>query len=363
MTEHDRTSAATLHDVAREAGVSLATASRAINGSTRNVKESNRTLVLDAARRLGYAANASAQAVARGTTTTVALLVGDVTDPYFSSIASGVVSAATERALIVAMSQTERDSQREVDLVRAMRGQRARAIILAASRRANDPHADELQRELEAYEANGGRAVFISTPSEDFRAVPIDNSGGARKLAAALLERGYRSPAVLAGPSLVGTSDEPSAKAADRLGGPAGLRTSDDRLSGFAECFAAAGHAIPSRRIISTAFTRDGGYEGMQQLIASGLDDLDMVFAVNDVMAVGAMSALRDAGIEPGRDLAVAGFDDIPTLRDVTPRLTTVQLPLTEVGHRALSLAIDDDAADAEVVEAEVVIRESTPQR
>ncbi|GMA34813.1 LacI family DNA-binding transcriptional regulator [Demequina litorisediminis] len=147
MTDSTRTSPVTLHDVAREAGVSLATASRSLNGSTRNVKAANRERVLEAAQRLGYSANASAQAVARGTSTTVALLVGDISDPYFSSIAAGVVGAAEDNHLIVTMAETRRDPEREVELVRTLRGQRPRAIILAASRRAADPHAEALHRE------------------------------------------------------------------------------------------------------------------------------------------------------------------------------------------------------------------------
>jgi len=354
VTDPSRTSPVTLHDVARAAGVSLATASRTLNGSTRNVKESNRQLVLAAAERLGYTANTSAQAVARGTTTTVALLVGDIADPYFSSIAAGVVDAAASNGLIVTMAQTSRDTAREVELVRAMRGQRARAIILAASRRTPDPHTEALHAELAAYEAAGGRAVFITATDAPFRAVPLDNRGGAHQLGTRLHGHGYRGAAILAGP---GTDPENVAA------GSAGLRTSGDRLEGFAAAYAEAGSPIAPERIVPAAFTRDGGYEGMRELAERGLDGIDLVFAVNDVMAVGAMSAMRDLGLEPGVDLGVAGFDDIPTLRDVTPRLTSVRLPLEDVGARALALALADGDSDAELVGTEVIVRESTPER
>jgi len=243
VTNREWTSPVTLHDVAREAGVSLATASRTLNGSERNVKESNRQLVLAAAERLGYTANTSAQAVARGTTTTVALLVGDIADPYFSSIAAGVVDAAAENGLIVTMAQTSRDTAREVELVRAMRGQRARAIVLAASRRTPDPHSQALHAELAAYEAAGGRAVFITATDAPFRAVPLDNHGGARDLGNRLHGLGYRNVAVLAGPG----TNPASVAASD------GLRTSGDRLAGFAEAFATAGSPIPAERVITFA--------------------------------------------------------------------------------------------------------------
>ena len=100
----------------------------------------------------------------------------------------------------------------------------------------------------------------------------------------------------------------------------------------------------------------------MQRLIDRGLDGIELVFAANDVMAVGALSAIRDAGLTPGTDVAVAGFDDIPTVRDVTPPLTTVRVPLEEIGRRALRLALGDaDAASDGAVRTEVVLRESTP--
>src|SRR5688572_26742835 len=109
----------TLHDVAREAGVSLATASRALNGSERKVNEAYREKVLAAAARLNYTPNLSAQAVAKGSTNTVALLVADIADPYFSSIAAGVIRAAEETGLVVTMAVTGRSTARELELVRA----------------------------------------------------------------------------------------------------------------------------------------------------------------------------------------------------------------------------------------------------
>ena len=129
-----RASAPTLHDVAAAAGVSLATASRVLNGSARKVAESYRDRVQAAADELGYTANLSAQATARGTSAIIALLVADIADPYFGQLASGVARGADEAGLVVTIAITERDAARETRLVRALRGQRPRALILAASR-------------------------------------------------------------------------------------------------------------------------------------------------------------------------------------------------------------------------------------
>ena len=334
--------AVTLHDVAREAGVSLATASRSLNGSTRKVAEEYRQRVLEAAARLNYTPNLSAQAVARGSTMTVALLVADISDPYFSSIAAGVAREADTEGLIVTIAMTERDSVRELELVRTMRGQRPRVMILASSRRTADPLSEALVAELRAFESNGGRVVLISTNELPFRTVLLANTEGASDLARSLVDLGYQRFAVITG------SGE--------------LRTASDRLRGFRQGLAASGGTLEEKNVVEAAFTRDGGYEGMTQLIGRGIHDIDCVFAVNDVMAIGALSALRDAGIEPGVDIGVAGFDDISTARDVSPALTTVAIPLVELGRRALRKAIGD-GEDNTLVPTSVVVRDSTPPR
>lgn len=335
---------ATLSDVAREAGVSLATASRSLNGSSRTVREEYRQRVLAAARRLNYSANHSAQAVARGTSQNIALIVSDIADPYFSSIASGVMRAAEDQGLIVTMSVTERRPGREAELVRALRGIRPRSVILVGSRR-NDPKASrELEAELTAYEGTGGRVTMVAQPTLPFRTVAIRNVEAAAELAEQLVDLGYRSMAV--------------------LGGPQALFTARDRVLGFVRRCRELGVEIPENRIVHGDFTRDGGFVAAAELHRRDLRDIELVFAVNDVMAVGAMAYFRTAGLRLGEDLAIAGFDDIETLRDVSPALTTVALPLQQIGRAAVALALEPGAEHRVVpIDGSVIIRESTPRR
>lgn len=335
----------TLHDVAREAGVSLATASRALNGSTRTVNESFRRRVLDAALRLNYTPNLSAQAVAKGLSTTISLLVSDIADPYFSSIAAGAIRAADEQRIATTMAVTHRDAERELELVRVLRGQRPRAIILTGSRWDGVASEHRLAEELAAYESTGGRVVLVSQRTLPFATVQLGNATGARELARALVAAGYRRFAVIAGD--------------DRL------LTARERVRGFADGLAEHGIAIHPSRIVRADFSRDGGRHGAEQLLQQGLEGVELVFAVSDVMAIGAMSAFRAAGLSLPTDLAVAGYDDIATSRDVTPALTTVAVPLEEVGEHAVRLALDPatDSTTVEPVGATVVLRESTPPR
>jgi LacI family transcriptional regulator len=123
---------------------------------------------------------------------------------------------------------------------------------------------------------------------------------------------------------------------------------------------------LDPRWVIEGPFTRDGGYEAMSAVLAAGDDRPDCVFAVTDVMAVGALARLRAEGIPVPSGIAVAGFDDIPTLRDVYPPLTTVRLPLRRMGEMAASLVLSEARPVRPriiPVPGEVILRESTLPR
>ncbi len=332
----------TLQDVAQAAGVSLATASRTLNGSTRRVRADLRERVLAAADSLDYSANAQAQAMARGRTNVVGLLIHDIADPYFSTIAAGVMDAADKHRLLVTIASTGRRPDRELEYVAALRGQRARAVILAGSRTDDSVHIDRLGAELATFERGGGRVTLISQNRLPVDTVLVENRAGARNLATDLVGLGHRRFAVLAGPR--------------------GLLTAKDRAAGFREGLTRAGVATSRADVIHGDFTRDGGYAAMSALLDRDLN-ATCVFAVNDVMAVGAMAALRGRGLQMPHEMSVAGFDDIETLRDVTPALTTVRLPLAEVGQLALELVTlaQADLPRLHRIKGEVVLRASTP--
>ncbi len=332
--------AVTLEDVAREAGVSLATASRAINGSTRTVRPEIRERVEQAARALNYTANAQAQAVARGRTNLIGLVVQDIEDPYFSSIAAGAMRVAEANGLMVSIAGTGRRPDKEIEYAAALRGLRAAAIVIAGSRTDDHDALERLGAELDAFERSGGRVALVGQRRLPVDTVVVANRAGGRDLGSRMAGLGYRSFGVLAGPR--------------------GLLTAADRLAGFAEGLAASGVVVPSEAIVHGDFDRDGGHDAMLELLARR-GEVECVFAVNDVMAVGALAALRSRGLE--RTVAVAGFDDIATLRDVVPALTTVRLPLVEIGAAALEMVLDEPAQRPRrrLVRGEVVLRESTP--
>lgn len=324
----------TLYDLAREAGVSLATASRVINGSARTVAEPFRVRVLEAADRIGYNANLSAQAVARGTSRLAALLVSDIVDPFFAAVAAGVSRAAEAEGLLVTMSVTDRRADRELELLRAIRGFRPRLVLLIGSRPLTEA-GTELEDELRELQRAGADVVVVGHHSLPFASVRADDATGAHELARAVAAAGRRRIAILAG--------------------PAGLSTAVARADGFRSGLAAEG--LEPVAVLHGEFGRSGGYVAALQAVDAGADAL---LAANDVMAIGALSALRERGLSVPEDVAVAGFDDIAGAADAVPPLSTVRIDLEALGERAVAVAIGGDADVSEVVPVQLVLRAST---
>lgn len=337
---------ATLQDVADLAGVSLTTASRVVSEGPRRVGRQMVSRVHQAVAELGYTANLQARAVATGQSNMVGVVVHDISDPYFSCIAAGLIEVAYSRQLLVCLSSTAAGEAGEREYVSLMRSQRARAVILIGSRSDDPVLRAGLREEMDAFTGSGGRGVCVGQDLLGVDTIAPENAAGAEALATALAGQGHRSFAVLAGPR--------------------GLLTTQDRLNGFRAGLSAWSVSVDPRYVIHGAFTRDGGYEAMSTVLAMGGPRPDCVFAVNDVMAVGALARLRAEGLSVPADIGLAGFDDISTLRDVDPPLTTVRLPLARMGEMAANLILTDASAYRPrviPVPGEVILRDSTIRR
>jgi LacI family transcriptional regulator len=332
----------TLQDVADRAGVSLTTASRVVNDGSRRVGRDLADRVRLAVSELGYTANLQARAVATGQSSMVGVALRDISDPYFSSIAAGLIDVTGAKRLLVCMTSTAADEDAEREYVALMRAQRARAVVLIGSRSDNVRARDALRAELAAFTRSGGRAACIGQDLLGVDTVRPENRAGADALARALAAHGHRSFAVLAGPR--------------------GLLTGQERTEGFRDGLKAWSVALQPYWVVHGELSRDGGYQAMSEILAAGEPLPDCVFAVSDIMALGALARLRAAGIAVPGDIALAGFDDIPTLRDVYPPLTTVRLPLKQLGEIAGRLVLGDDVRQPRVVPVpgEVVLRDST---
>jgi LacI family transcriptional regulator len=348
----------TLAEVARLAGVSSATASRVLNGSTRTPNPAIAERVRQAAQSLSYIPNAQAQGLARSTSDLVGLIVHDITDPYFSSIARGVQEVAHEHKKMVLLATTAGTPADESAAVAAFAARRADAIVLAGSRSSRPQDQDDnaaLAAELDRYCRNGGRVGIVGHPvigakaSDGYHVVAVPNEELAADLAHKLAAAHYPRQFVI-------------------LAGPDGLLTSDDRLRGFQQGLTTAG--LPPAEVLRTSFDRAGGYTAGLELAhriksnsASNSNRPFCLLAANDVMAIGATAAFRLEGIRVPRDASVAGFDDIEMLRDFRPALSTVRIPLELIGGLATLGGITDwkpGARDLPRIHGEVVLRHST---
>lgn len=335
----------TLAQVAAEAQVSIATASRVLHGAggSRHVRPELRNRVLESARALSYVPNAHAQALAAGSTRTVGLITHDIGDPYFGCIARGAMRVANERGAMVLLASTSRDPDRELEHVAVLRAQRAQAILLTGSGFESEAHNQAMIAQLLAFEANGGRVAMVSHHALPFDAVLPDNRRGAAEAARHLLALGHRDIGVLSGQRT--------------------LTTVIHRLEGFSETLAGKKLALTPSRVIETEFSEEGGYAGALELIKRGLD-VTALFCISDMMAIGALQALREHGVAVPDDISVVGFDDIPIVRQLSPALTTVVLPLEEMGERVVTMALDDRVSTGRrrvhVAPARMVVREST---
>jgi LacI family transcriptional regulator len=358
--------ASTLTEVARLAGVSPATASRVLNGSARKPGPDIADRVRKAADSLGYVPNAQAQGLAKSSSGLIGLIVHDIADPYFAAIARGVQEAAREQGRMVLLATTAGAPGDEKEAVAAFAARRADSIVIAGSRSSRTKDAEGnagLAAELDRYCRNGGQVAVVGHPvvgaglTEGYHVVEVPNEELAAGLASELAAARPDDDFVV-------------------IGGPEGLFTSDDRIRGFQRGLAEAGR--PPAEIMRSSFNRAGGYDAGLTLAARikasrtggnggaghgthGSVPGLCIFAVNDVMAIGAAAALRSEGLRIPRDATLAGFDDIETLRDFRPALSTVHLPLEDIGRIATrSAAGSDTAAAPPPVTGHVALRHST---
>ncbi|HVX43554.1 MAG TPA: LacI family DNA-binding transcriptional regulator, partial [Mycobacteriales bacterium] len=265
----------TLAHVAARAGVSLATASRVLNGSERTVGEALRERVMSAALELRYSSHGPAQALARATTSIVGLIVHDVRDPYFGAIAAGAMRVAREHDLMVMLASTFRDSELELDYLERLRVQRARAVLLAGSGVTSRSFTQRLADAARGFEDGGGRVACVSQNGVAMDAVVLGNRQGGREVGKLLVSLGHRRVGVVAG--------------------PADLLTVRHRLEGFRDSVEAAGIALPDEAVVSGDFSREGGRAATTELLAR-VPDVTAIFALNDLMARGTLMALEAEG-------------------------------------------------------------------
>jgi LacI family transcriptional regulator len=333
---------ASITEVAKLAGVSAATASRVVSASDYPVSPATRERVLEAARTLDYVPNALARGLLKSRVPVVAVIVHDITDPYFAEVVRGVEDAASAAGFLVITCSSERDAERERSYVRLLRSIRAAAVVFAGSGLDDPALTEEMDRHLAAMRADGAAVVHLSPHALGEPDVGVDNAAGIAAMIAALVRLGHRRIAFLAGPR--------------------SLYVARERLAGYRLGLEAAGIGYDERLVVRTSFDADGGALGVETLLATGVP-FTALSCANDLLAIGALGRLAALGIAVPGAVSVAGFDDIPTASLTAPSLSTVRLPLREMGRGGFEHAegvLAGREPTRRTLPTEVVLRDST---
>ena len=327
----------TIKDVAREAGVSVASVSRALNGGG-GVTAATSQRIHDVATRLSYVPHAGARSLITRRTHTIGALLPDLHGEFFSELIRGIDLAARARGLHLLVSSSHDGAEDAAAALRAMQGRVDGMLILsghvdAAFLRANLPASVP--------------AVLLNSAvkSKAYAVLNIDNYGGAYAMVQHLIAQGRRRIAL--------------------VGGPQDNFDAAERTRGYRAAMARLVPTIPPE-ILSGDFSEEAGYDAARKLLVNKLRP-QAIFAANDMMAVGCLRAFREADVRVPEDIAVGGFDDIPLARLTTPALTTVRVRIVDFGTRAmdrLAMMIEDSAdatreKHAQLLGAELVIRQS----
>jgi LacI family transcriptional regulator len=321
---------ATIRDVARRAQLSVATVSRALNGFD-NVSEHARLRVSEAVRELGYVPHAGARSLSLARTNAIGVVLPDLHGEFFSEIVRGMDREASRSGYFLLLSNLHEGAKQASQALRAMHGRVDGLIVMA-------PHLEA----AELGDALPSRLPSILINSREGSgtriAIHLDNSAGVRAVVDHFAALDRRRPVHIAGPK--------------------GNIDAEERAGAFRD--ACGAHGLDPQ-VLQGDFEESSGERAVAELLASGRH-FDALFAANDNMAIGALQALRSAGIDVPGDVAVVGFDDIPLARHLG--LTTVRVRIAELGARAIARLVDlmgrgDDGGD-ELHAPELVVRATT---
>jgi len=329
--------AATIRDVAERAQVSVASVSRVLTGAGA-VTDATRARIMEAVEALSYVPHSGARSLSTNRTDTVGVILPDLFGEFFSELIRGMDVAARAHGLHLIVSSSHDDAADAAAAIRSMRGRVDGLIVLS-------PHLDSanltsnLSGRLPVLLMNGGEADS-GRPS-----IAVDNVGGAVAAVEHLVSMGHRRVV--------------------HIGGPTGNLEARERQAGYVQAIVRAGL---EPIVLNGDFTQASGHVAVSGLLRGG-DRPDALFAANDMMAVGALLALQEAGLRCPEDVAVVGFDDVPIAALVRPALTTMHIDIAETGRRAMerlvrliaAASLPDAAPDTtrETIHPRLVIRQS----
>lgn len=325
----------TIKDIAERAGVSYATVSRALNGRS-DVSPETRVRVLELAKELGYQPNAIARSLVKRRSDMVALIVPDVSNPFFADITMTVNKAAEEAGYTVVVCNTGWDAQKEQEKLRIMVEQRVDGIILKPVTEIPSARLAEL---------NVPVVVFWHAQPDNISYIEVDHEAGAKLAVRHLISRGYKSIAY--------------------LGGKPTSISNTIRMDAYKKTLLDAGLSVRENLINNGGFSMESGYQRIGSMLRLP-EPPDAVFCGNDIIALGVLQYARDHGINVPRDFGIIGFDDIGYASLPQVRLSTISQPRDKLGQQAFDALMAEMQAWPSrnghkiLVEPELVVRGTT---
>ena len=303
----------TMSDVARHAGVDVSTVSRALNERTAPMLRSETVeRVLKAAADLGYQPNVLARGLRTQKSHTVGMLVPDLTNPFFPPIVRGVEDALDDNDYTLIVANTDNDARREARSLQSLIGRQVDGLVVATSHLDDDDPAEHATLPVVLVNRRG--------TDETRPAVVPDDAAGVRLVVRHLVDLGHRRVAHVAGPEDTSTG---------RV-----------RAQAFADQARTAGVYDEDLVEHAAVFTVEDGQEACQRLLTRH-PDVGAIFAANDLIAIGCLRALRQAGRRVPEDVSLVGFNDMPLVDLIDPPLTTVRIPQYEMGRQAGALLLN----------------------
>ncbi len=332
-----------MRDVAELAGVSVATVSRVISDSS-SVQRKTRERVLAAMAELDYVLNGLAQSMQGKGTRAIGFLVNRMVGPTFADLASGVEEEVSGNGGLLTILTTHGAPEQEMEALRQMREQRAKAVLLVGASPTSEEYTERLRKYRDFLAPTGTKLILCArgpVPGVDgVDSVYYENRKGMRTATEHLLAQGHRNIVF--------------------LGAETNHSTAIDRLDGFVDAFRSAGLEPHEQLILRTAFDPDPAEAALEELIKAKVD-FTAVVAARDELAVRALRVFRRHGIKVPDDVSLLGYDDMLFVGDLTPSLTTVRVPYRELGRHSGKLVDGNSTAGStQVLPVEFITREST---
>ncbi len=336
-TNGEITLKATIYDIAREAGVSIATVSQVINGKGK-ISEKRRAEIMEIMERLHYQPSAIAAALTGKQTYTLGLLVPDISNPYFAELARAVEDRSRKLGYSVVICSTDNKDERVERYLNLLQQKRVDGMMIGTGIDNADILAPLLQQSIPV------ALIARQMPTLSVHTVAIDDRLGGALAAQHLLELGHTHLAVLSEPFKVSSSQE--------------------RIRGFREQLQQAGHTLASERIRASSADLHAAKQEVLQLL-SDIERPTGLFCCNDIQAIGALQAAKELGLRVPEDVSIIGFDDTILASVTSPPLTTIAQPIEELGRHAVDILIEElkdhnKQPQQKVLKPELVVREST---